>query len=72
MIFDIKILDLNLIAAERSSEISGRLLSLGKLVNSVDVSMAEIAVANDAETLITRDRDFESIAEVTELDINVY
>jgi predicted nucleic acid-binding protein len=69
---DIKILDLNLIAAERSSEIAGRLLSLGTFVNSVDVLIAGIAVANGAETLITRDRDFESIAKVTELNIKVY
>ena len=69
---DIKILDLNLMAAERSSEIAGRLLSLGTFVNSVDVLIAGIAVANGAETLITRDRDFESIAKVTELNIKVY
>ena len=69
---DIKILDLNLIAAERSGEIAGRLLSLGTVVNSVDVLIAGIAVANGAETLITRDRDFESISRVTELDIKVY
>jgi len=69
---DIKILDLNLIAAERSSEIAGRLLSLGTVVNSVDVLIAGIAVANGAETLITRDRDFESIAKVTELNIKIY
>ncbi|VVB63332.1 tRNA(fMet)-specific endonuclease VapC [uncultured archaeon] len=69
---DIKILDLNLIAAERSSEIAGRLLALGTVVNSVDVLIAGIAVANGAETLITRDRDFESISRVTELDIKVY
>ena len=69
---DIKILDLNLIAAERSGEIAGRLLSLGTAVNSVDVLIAGIAVANGAETLITKDRDFESIAKVTELNIKIY
>jgi tRNA(fMet)-specific endonuclease VapC len=69
---DIKILDFDLIAAERSSEIMGRLLSLGISVNAIDVLIAGIAVANGAETLITRDRDFESIAKVTELNIKVY
>ena len=63
---------MNLIAAERSSEIAGRLLSLGTVVNSVDVLIAGIAVANGAETLITRDRDFESIAKVTEINIKIY
>lgn len=69
---DIKILDLDLIAAERSSEIMGRLLTLGISVNAFDVLIAGIAVANGAETLITMDQDFESIAKVTELNIKVY
>lgn len=69
---DIKILDFNLTAAERSSEIMGRLLNLGISVNAIDVLIAGVAVANGAETLITRDRDFESIAKVTELNIKVY
>ncbi len=69
---DIKILDLDLTAAERSSEIMGRLLTLGISVNAIDVLIAGIAVANGAETLITRDRDFESIAKVTELNIKIY
>ncbi len=69
---DIKILDLDLIAAERSSEIMGRLLNLGVSVNAIDVLIAGIAVANGAEILITRDRDFESIAKVSELNIQVY
>ena len=69
---DIKILNLDLIAAERSSEIMGRLLALGICVNAIDVLIAGIAVANGAEILITRDRDFESIARVTELKMKVY
>ena len=59
-------------AAVRSSEIMGRLLSLGISVNSFDVLIAGIAEANCAETLITRDRDFESIAKVIELNMKVY
>ena len=69
---DIKILDLDRASAERSSEIMSRLLALGISVNAFDVLIAGIAVANGAETLITRDRDFESIAKVTELDTKVY
>jgi tRNA(fMet)-specific endonuclease VapC len=69
---DIKILDLDRSSAERSSEIMSRLMALGISVNAFDVLIAGIAEANGAETLITRDRDFESIAKVTELDIKVY
>lgn len=67
-----KILDLDRASAEKSSEIMSRLLALGISVNAFDVLIAGIAVANGAETLITRDRDFESIAKVTELNMKVY
>lgn len=69
---DIKIFDLDLISAEISSEIMGRLLALGISINAFDVLIAGIALANGADVLITRDRDFESIAKVTELTINIY
>jgi tRNA(fMet)-specific endonuclease VapC len=69
---DTRILDLDRASAEKSSEIMSRLLALGISVNAFDVLIAGIAVANGAETLITRDRDFESIAKVTELNIKVY
>lgn len=69
---DIRIFDFDLDAAERSSEIMARLLALGISVNSFDVLIAGIAEANGAETLITRDKDFESIAKVTELNMKVY
>ena len=69
---DVKILDLDRASAEKSSEIMSRLLALGISVNAFDVLIAGIAVANGAETLITRDKDFESIAKVTELNMKVY
>ncbi|VVB69370.1 tRNA(fMet)-specific endonuclease VapC [uncultured archaeon] len=69
---DIKILDFDQAAAERSSEIMVRLLTLGISVNAFDVLIAGIAISNGAEALITRDRDFESIAKVTELNTKVY
>lgn len=69
---DTKILDLNRASAEKSSEIMSRLFALGISVNAFDVLIAGIAVANGAHILITRDRDFESIAKVTELDMKVY
>jgi tRNA(fMet)-specific endonuclease VapC len=69
---DIKILNLDRSSAERSSEIMSRLMAIGISVNAFDVLIAGIAEANGAETLITRDRDFESIAKVSELNIKVY
>jgi tRNA(fMet)-specific endonuclease VapC len=69
---DIKILNFDIIAAERSSEIMSRLLALGISVNAIDVLIAGIAVANGAEMLISKDGDFESIAKATELNIKVY
>lgn len=69
---DIKILGLDVASAERSSEIMSRLMALGISVNAFDVLIAGIAESNGAETIITRDRDFESIAKVTELNIMVY
>jgi tRNA(fMet)-specific endonuclease VapC len=69
---DTKIFDLNRASAEKSSEIMSSLFAMGISVNAFDVLIAGIAVANGAETLITRDRDFESIAKVTELNMRVY
>ncbi len=69
---DIKILGLDKASVEKSSEIVSRLLDLSISINAFDVLIAEIAVANGAEALITRDRDLESIAKVTELNMKVY
>jgi tRNA(fMet)-specific endonuclease VapC len=68
---DIKIVYLDLTAAEKSSEIMARLLALGISVNAFDVLIAGIATASGAEVLITRDSDFESIAKVTELNVKI-
>jgi len=69
---DIKILDLDIASAERSSEIMSRLMALGISVNAFDVLIAGIAESNGAEAIVTRDKDFESIAKVTELNIKLY
>ncbi|MDD5256275.1 MAG: type II toxin-antitoxin system VapC family toxin [Methanothrix soehngenii] len=69
---DIRILDFNLTAAERSSEIMARLMDLGISINAFDILISGIAVASGGETLMTKDRDFLSIAKVTELNIKVY
>ena len=69
---DIKILDLDIASAERSSEIMSRLMALKISVNAFDILIAGIAESNGAEAIVTRDKDFESIAKVSELNIKLY
>ena len=69
---DIKILDLDIASAERSSEIMSRLMALKSSVNAFDILIAGIAESNGAEAIVTRDKDFEAIAKVTELNIKLY
>ena len=45
------------------------LLSIRTPINSLDVLIAGIAVANGAEKPVTKDRDFENIAKVAEIEV---
>lgn len=49
-----------------------KLMCIGTPVNVLDVLIVGIAVANGANKLITRDRDFLKISEVTDIEIVVY
>jgi len=51
------------------SDIMATLPSIGKPINSLDVLIAGIAVANGAEKPVTKDRDFENIAKVAEIEV---
>jgi len=66
------LIDFDLNAAEKSSEIMAKLLSSGKAVNALDVLIAGIAIANGAEEIATRDGDFGEISKVAELEVHVY
>ena len=68
----IMILDFDLSAAKKSSEIMAKLLSSGKAVNALDVLIAGIAIANGAEKVATRDGDFLELSKVAELEVQVY
>jgi hypothetical protein len=68
----IRILDFDLNAAEKSSEIMAKLMSSGKAVNALDVLIAGVAIANGAEKVATRDEDFMEISKVAELEVQVY
>ncbi|MGB3944128.1 MAG: type II toxin-antitoxin system VapC family toxin, partial [Methanothrix sp.] len=68
----IEILDFDMRAAEKAGAIMGRLLSQGTPVNTLDVLIAGTAITNGAERLISRDRDFEKISQVSELAVLIY
>ncbi len=69
---DFKVLDFDLRAAEKSSEIMSRLLNIGKVVNTLDVLIAGIAITNGAEKIASSDKDFIEISKVTTLDVLRY
>ena len=68
----IKILEFDLNAAEKSSEIMADLLTTGRPVNTLDVLIAGIAITNGAEKIATRDKDFMEISEVSLLETLFY
>jgi len=68
----IKILEFDLNAAEKSSEIMADLLTAGRPVNTLDVLIAGIAIANGAGKIATRDKDFMEISEVSRLETLFY
>ena len=41
-----------------------RLLNIGKIVNTLDVLIAGIAVTNGADKIVSRDKDFLEISKV--------
>lgn len=69
---EIRILNLDMNSAEKSSKIMSRLLKMGASVNALDVIIAGISVAHGAETIVSKDTDFLEIAKVTELEAVIY
>ncbi len=67
-----KILDFDMRAAEKAGESMAHLLTQGNPVNTLDVLIAGTAFTNGAERLISRDRDFEKISQVSELAVLIY
>jgi len=62
-------LGLDFASGEESARIMGSLLRLGKPVNALDVLISGIAVANGADTIVTSDRDFQTIQKVANIDV---
>ncbi|MDE1854302.1 MAG: type II toxin-antitoxin system VapC family toxin [Thaumarchaeota archaeon] len=66
-----RLLPLDEEAAEESAKIMGRLLRSGAEVNALDVLIAGSALAGGAERLVSGDGDFERIAEVSDLKVDM-
>ncbi len=56
-------------AADASSKLMASLYNRGTPINLADVMIAGIGIASKAEGIITADKDFESIKQITSLDI---
>ncbi|RLF95803.1 type II toxin-antitoxin system VapC family toxin [Thermococci archaeon] len=69
---EIRILNLDMNSAEKSSEIMARLLKMGVSVNALDVIIAGISVAHGVEKIVSKDRDFVEIAKMTDLEAVIY
>jgi len=58
-------------SATEASKIMGNLLRLGIPINPLDTLISGIAVANGAEEIVTSDRDFEQVAKIVDLKIQI-
>jgi tRNA(fMet)-specific endonuclease VapC len=67
----LRLLPLDGDASEESARIMGQLLRLGQPVNALDVLIAGTALANGAEGLLSADRDYERIAKVSDLHVEL-
>ena len=65
------VLTLDQAASEEAARIMSALLKIGRPINVLDVLIAGIAAVNNAELLIGSDTDFNEIAKVTSLKIQV-
>ncbi len=65
----VPVYDFGIKAAEESSRLMSSLYKIGVPINLADVMIAGISAANGADGIITKDRDFESVRKVSELDI---
>ena len=58
-------------SATEASKIMGALLRLGIPINPLDTLISGIAVANGAEKIVTSDHDFEQLAKIADLKIQM-
>ena len=70
-VHQLRLLPLDADAAEESAKIMGSLLRIGQPVNALDVLIVGTAVANCAEKVISRDKDYEKIGRVSEMKMEI-
>jgi tRNA(fMet)-specific endonuclease VapC len=70
-VHQLSLLALDSDAADMSAEIMGSLLRIGQPVNALDVLIAGTAVANGAELVLSGDEDFQKIAKVSDLKVEI-
>ncbi len=70
-VHQLSLLALDSAAANESAEIMGSLLRVGQPVNALDVLIAGTAVANGVEMVLSNDEDFEKIANVSDLKVEI-
>lgn len=68
---ELLLLPLDSASAEESARIMGALLKIGQPVNALDVLIAGTAVANGAERIISRDKDYDKIAKVSSIKVDI-
>ncbi len=62
-------LELDAAATEEASKVMGSLLRIGKPISALDVLISGIAIANGADTIVTSDRDFQTIQKVANIEV---
>jgi predicted nucleic acid-binding protein len=70
-VHQLSLLALDSEAADESAEIMGALLRIGQPVNALDVLIAGTAIANGAEMILSNDEDFQKIAKVSDLKLEI-
>ena len=68
----VRILTYDQKAAEESSSIAAQLMSVGIMVNALNILIAAIALTNGISRIATADKDFLEIEKVTDLEVVAY
>ena len=67
----LRVLPLDAEGAEEAARVMGGLLRVGRQVNALDVLIAGAAVASAADKIVSSDGDYEEIAKVSGLKVEV-
>ncbi len=65
------VLSLDARSSEEAAKIMGALLRIGKPINTLDVLVCGIGLANGVDGIITKDRDFKEAEKVAELNVRL-